>query len=544
MPPFPPASTETPSPLSLIVSIDEAAVAAHAEAWTEAIAASLRAAPDDDAAWACWLLLGRRLPRILEPAAQRRLCARLTGHSDWLLEAAREDAGNWPEALALVLNAADVSRQPDPRAPTAHHPPLTGWMETRIAPLAGLDPIAREDAVAALWRECDLATTLLLNRLIAGERAVKLPRTLLPTALARLTDRSVQMITVALDRFERPTAAQWRSLRTGADVDPADLPLSPGHFAVWPERADLPPPQPPDPSLRVEPRPEGQRCQLVRGATCRLWGEDGALLPGPVPDAIAAAAQRLPRGCILDGWLDGATGTTPVLWIVDVLRLEPEAAPTTLPLQARLHWLSETLTPDASPGPLRLNPTVSDAKGTTDAAPAQWLIRRLDACLPRPGDPPPDPPAGWFHDAGNGRIIAALGYARFGPGGRGAPIEEFTFTVPLVDAPAADGAPAAAAQWVPVARVPAAALTDIQGLDAGVLADWIRANATAKYGPVRQIPPIHLFELSGLPTRSKRHRAGLTLDAARVLRWLPEAPADGPTSVETLRRRLPVAADD
>lgn len=101
-------------------------------------------------------------------------------------------------------------------------------------------------------------------------------------------------------------------------------------------------------------------------------------------------------------------------------------------------------------------------------------------------------------------VDAVLVYAQAGHGRRASLHTDYTFAV-----------------WEGEALVPVAkaysGLTDdeIVRLDA-----WVRANTLQRFGPVRVVPPLHVFELGfeGIQS-STRHKAGVALRFPRILRW-------------------------
>jgi len=68
---------------------------------------------------------------------------------------------------------------------------------------------------------------------------------------------------------------------------------------------------------------------------------------------------------------------------------------------------------------------------------------------------------------------------------------------------------------------------------------WVRRNAVEKFGPVRRLRPELVFEVGfdGVQA-SGRHKAGLTLRAPRVLRWLRGRTAEDVASLASLRELL------
>lgn len=64
---------------------------------------------------------------------------------------------------------------------------------------------------------------------------------------------------------------------------------------------------------------------------------------------------------------------------------------------------------------------------------------------------------------------------------------------------------------------------------------WIRANVAARFGPVRQVPPVQVFRVSfdGM-IRNARRKAGYELQGAQITAWLPDAKADALGVLEAL----------
>ena len=79
------------------------------------------------------------------------------------------------------------------------------------------------------------------------------------------------------------------------------------------------------------------------------------------------------------------------------------------------------------------------------------------------------------------------------------------------------------------------------GLDDGeitALDRWIRSHTTERFGPVRAVEPLQVFELAfeGIQ-RSTRHKSGIAVRFPRISRWRrdkPAAEADSLTSALAL----------
>ena len=69
---------------------------------------------------------------------------------------------------------------------------------------------------------------------------------------------------------------------------------------------------------------------------------------------------------------------------------------------------------------------------------------------------------------------------------------------------------------VPIARLPLTLAETPQ------IMAWIRANVTGRFGPVRLVPPVHLFEVSfDALSANPRRKCGFDLVGAAITGWLP-----------------------
>jgi DNA ligase-1 len=105
---------------------------------------------------------------------------------------------------------------------------------------------------------------------------------------------------------------------------------------------------------------------------------------------------------------------------------------------------------------------------------------------------------------------AVMVYAQPGHGRRSNLYTDYTFGVWK------DG------ELVPVAK----AYSGLSNNEIGVLDRWIRAHTVEKFGPVRAVEPVQVFELAyeGIAA-SSRHKSGIALRFPRILRWRTDKPA-------------------
>jgi DNA ligase-1 len=120
-------------------------------------------------------------------------------------------------------------------------------------------------------------------------------------------------------------------------------------------------------------------------------------------------------------------------------------------------------------------------------------------------------------------IDAVLIYAQPGSGKRASLLTDYTFGV-----------------WhegelVPIAK----AYSGLSNEEIGEMDRWIRRHTVERFGPVRHVQPVHVFELGfeGI-ARSPRHRSGIAVRFPRMLRWRRDKLAAEADTLEHVRRLL------
>jgi len=79
-------------------------------------------------------------------------------------------------------------------------------------------------------------------------------------------------------------------------------------------------------------------------------------------------------------------------------------------------------------------------------------------------------------------------------------------------------------------------LTDVEFRE---ITGWVRKNTLQKFGPVRQVPPEHVFEIAfeGIQA-STRHKSGVALRFPRMLRWRKDKPVAEANTLADLKEML------
>jgi len=120
-------------------------------------------------------------------------------------------------------------------------------------------------------------------------------------------------------------------------------------------------------------------------------------------------------------------------------------------------------------------------------------------------------------------IDAVLIYAQPGSGKRASLLTDYTFG--LWD----NG------ELVPVAK----AYSGLTNDEIAEMDRWIRRHTRERFGPVRHVEPVHVFELGfEAIARSPRHRSGVAVRFPRMLRWRKDKPASEADTLATLRAMI------
>jgi DNA ligase 1 len=494
-----------------------------------------------DAAWAVYVMIGRRAKRSVGPALLRTWMHEEVDLPGWLIDETYASVGDLAETIALLVprdaaraRAADLS--------------LSDWLTVRILPLAYLDEAEKRARVVAWWHELSYRECFLVNKMLTGSLRVGVSRSLVTRALAEFWGQPRAQIERALIGEWQPSAEFWGQLaRNEANLQIAHpypfylaspLEGSPGRLG---ERENW----------LAEWKWDGIRGQLVRrGMRCVLWSRGEEIITDRFPEIIDGASL-LPEGTVLDGEILAGSGDAvlpfsrlqqrvgrrkltpkilreiPARFIAyDLLELEGEDW-RPRPLRERRARL-ETLLLDASAPVLSLSPA---APGRTWEALADMrnLARSkgVEGLMLKEWRSPygvgRQRGAWWKWKVDPFAVDAVLLYAAPGHGRRSNLYTDYTFGV-WRDA-----------ELVPIAKA-YSGLNDeeIRRLDA-----WIRRNTQEKFGTVRSVAPTHVFELAfeGIAS-SSRHKSGLALRFPRIIRWRSDKPVAEANTLADLRELL------
>src|SRR5262245_40665344 len=504
-----------------------------------AMAAYFATAPHADAAWAVFFLTGRRLKRLLPYMSLHDWTVAATGLEPWLIEECYSVVGDGAEVVALVLDQLPSVPEDDL--------PLARWLEERIIPLREMDPIAQQRRVTSWWRTLDRLQRFILMKLLTGELRLGVSQTLAVRALAQAAALPVTTIAARLMGDWTPTAGWYEALLSHEHTD--DDRSRPYPFFLASPLDGSPEVLGTVSDWLIEWKWDGIRAQLVRrGTDVHLWSRGEELITRRFPE-ISSAGLRLPEGTVLDGEVLAFRNDRPlpfsalqqrigrqkqvhqmarevpvVFMTYDVIEIDGRDIRAE-PLSVRRHALEPLVT---SGGVLRISPqiaadswqTLAELRATSRERNVEGLmLKRLDSTYGvgrKRGD-------WWKWKIEPHTIDAVLIYAQPGSGKRASLLTDYTFGL-----------------WhngelVPIAK----AYSGLSNEEIAEIDRWIRRHTRERFGPVRHVEPVQVFELGfeGL-AKSSRHRSGIAVRFPRMLRWRKDKPASEADTLETLRSML------
>jgi DNA ligase-1 len=507
----------------------------------DAMAEYFASAPPDDAAWAVFFLTGRRLKRLIPFPAIRDWTLAAAGFEPWMIEECYSVVGDGAETSALMLDVA-VNGPLE-----VENTSLTSWVEQRILPLKQLDPAAQQARVIEWLLSLDRWQRFTLLKLVTGELRLGVSQTLVVRALAQAANLPTTVIAARLMGDWQPTAEWYASLVAhGETAEDRSRPYP--FYLASPLEADIATLGRPQDWL-IEWKWDGIRAQLIqRAAAVHLWSRGEELITHRFPE-IAAAATRLPDGTVLDGEVLAFRDDRPLPFsalqqrigrqklVAQMVRAVPVVFMTydvlehrgadvrERPLAARRAML-DALLPELST--LRVSarvevddwPQLAALRGESRARGVEgFMLKRLDSAYGvgrKKGD-------WWKWKIDPYTIDAVLIYAQPGSGKRASLLTDYTFGV-----------------WdngtlVPIAK----AYSGLSNDEIAELDRWIRRNTTERFGPVRHVSPVHVFELGfEAIAASSRHKSGIAVRFPRMLRWRKDKPVSEADTLEVVRRLL------
>ncbi len=487
-----------------------------------AMVAYFNTAAPADAAWAAYILSGRRLKRFIGPATLWRWLIEVSELPEWLVEESGSTVGDLAETVALLMESDLAAGAVVPDLS------LSSWIEDRLLPLREVDEQQQRTAIVEWWRTLPYRECFILNKLLTGELRVGVSELLVTRALSEALQIDRADLTRRLMGEWRPSGQFWEGLRSAAP--PASDPAAPYPFFLASPLEEDPATLGPISDWLAEWKWDGIRSELIRReGKCFIWSRGEDLVTERFPEIVAAAAQ-LPEGVVLDGeivaWRDGAIRPfadlqqrigrkkltpailqrVPVRFLAYDLLEESNIDLRPLPLRERRERLEALLR--AAPALLGISAAIGASTWEELAQlRAQSRARAVEGvmlkALTAPYGTGRQRGSWWKWKVDPYSFDGVMLYAQPGHGRRSNLYTDYTFGV------WSNG------ELVPVAK----AYSGLSNTEIADLDRWIRTHTTEKFGPVRQVAQTQVFELAyeGIAA-SSRHKSGIALRFPRILR--------------------------
>ena len=509
------------------------------QARVDALVAYFSGVDAADGAWALHVLLGKQGKRLITGRRLRQICLEESPLPDWLFDDCYAHVGDSAETISLLWAQVGAGAS----EPLQHS--LQHWMEQLLPAAAALEGSEQAEAVRQLWRGLSRSELLVANKLLTGGLRVGVAQGLVVRALARLSGLEEAQLQHRLMGGFKPSAAALTALLAPADGAEA-VPSRPYPFYLASPLEQQP--AGPASDWQAEWKFDGIRGQLIRRANeVFLWSRGEELIGAAFPELLAAAGC-LANGTVLDGeilvWPPGSDQPAPFAQLqrrlgrkapgrkllaecpaafvaYDLLELggdDLRQAPLSqrrAALEELLQELSET-TPTPAAGLLRLSPLLpltaweqlEPLRQQAASAAAEGLMLKGLASPYLAGRKRGH---WWKHKRDPYTLDAVLLYAQAGSGRRANLFTDYTFGL-------WDGE----GQLVSFAK----AYSGLDDAEITALDRWIRSHTSERFGPVRAVQPLQVFELAfeGLQ-RSSRHKSGIAVRFPRIARWRQEKPA-------------------
>lgn len=479
----------------------------------------LSRATDADKLWALALLSGKRPKRQVNTTLLRTWATEVSGIPPWLFDESYHVVGDLAEAVSLLL--------PPPKRTSDQ---TLAERMAQLQSLSELDDYERKEAILATWEELDQMERMVFIKLITGSFRVEVSQNLATQALAELTGVEASVITHRLMGKWKPDETTFDELLS-AEWHISQL-SRPYPFFLAYAIDDSPEPLGKPQAWQAEWKWDGIRSQLIkRGGEWFVWSRGEELVTDRFPELRVLRAE-LPDGTVIDGeilplvegkimpfgTLQARLGRknitakllreVPVIvcaydlleWQNEDIRNQPLATRRQL-LEQVINSLTSTVLTYSDSVDFRSWDQLREIRIRSRENFAEGLmLKRLDSTYQtgrRRGD-------WWKWKIEPLTVDGVLIYAQKGHGRQADLFTDYTFGV-----------------WNGDVLVPfTKAYSGLTDKEIGQVDAFVRKNTYEKFGPVRTVKPELVFEIAfeGIQP-SNRHKSGVAVRFARILRW-------------------------
>ncbi len=510
-----------------------------------------RDADPADAAWALYLLLGKTRKRLVTSKVLRDTFLQITAIPDWLFEDCYAQTGDTAEVIALLLRDIDLSVECRALNDTnsvlstgdggqmlsTPCQSLCQWMEEVIPRVRAVQSDSdRQALIVSWWAVLNGDEVFVLNKLLTGAFRMGAAEKLVIRALAEEFGIAEAVMAHRLMGDVSPTVAMYEQLIRQEDAERSPSqpypfflasPLEESKFA----QEDLQ-------RYQVEWKWDGIRAQIIhRAGEVFIWSRGEDLVTEQFPELVSAF-DGLPDGLVLDGEIICWEGDRPLSFNHLQKRLGRKRVTQKVMQEYPVHFIAyDCLEYDgqdirefplverrnllggvvatADPLLISLSAVVHCAsfaevrlqREQSRQQGAEGLVIKL---LDSPYLVGRKRGYWWKYKVEPMSLDAVLIYAQAGSGKRANLFTDYTFAL-----------------WQGEELVPfAKAYSGLDNAEIEELDRWIRRHTLEKFGPVRAIEPVQVFEIGfeGI-AQSTRHKSGISVRFPRILRWRKDKPA-------------------
>ena len=500
-------------------------------------------ASDVDRVWAIALLTGNKPKRPVKTTDLRVWAAEIAKLPLWLIEESYYVVGDLAETLSHITNVDnhDAERTTKGKEKQLHEV---------IVDLKNLQKSTveeKKDAIVSFWGENTKGENFVFNKLITGNFRMGLSKQSVIKALSIYLEKDAKEIAHRMmGKWDPETETMDSLFSDNAIVSKDYLPYP--FFLAYPVEGE------PNAVLGditewfLEKKYDGIRGQIiVRNQQVFTWSRGEELMTDKFPE-FHVLNELLPNGTVIDGeiipWKDGAPlsfalmqtrigrknltakiiESAPLVMVCYDLLEDGGEDIRDLPLSDRRERLINLLQKDELKDILILSPLV-DLETWEEVAHFRanareefcegLMIKRKNSVYEtgrRKGN-------WWKWKTEPLMIDGVLLYAQSGSGRRANLLTDYTFAV-----------------WDGGLLVPfAKAYSGLTDKEIVRLDKWIRKNTIDKFGPVRSVKPLLVFEIAfeGI-NKSTRHKSGVALRFPRIARWREDKPVEEANTKEDL----------
>ncbi|MBE9179540.1 ATP-dependent DNA ligase [Oculatella sp. LEGE 06141] len=500
-----------------------------------------------NAVWGLYLLLGKIRRRLITSKTLRDIFLQVSDIPEWLFQECHAHVGDSAETIALLLHETPLKRhQTSASDNTKPDIALHEWMEVIIPQVKGVkSDEALRQLVVSWWSSLDDIEVFVLNKVLTGAFRMGASEKLVIKGLSAafgisesvLAHRLMGDFEPTVEFYQQLTARAAEEQRSPSRPYPFFLasPLDEEKFQtedVW--------------RWQAEWKWDGIRAQIIRRADeLFIWSRGEDLITHQFPEFEAVFLQ-LPDGVVLDGEILGWMGDrplpfnhlqkrlgrkkvtqkvideNPVHFIAYDLLEQDGADIREQPLLKRRQSLVDVLATIDSPL-VHGSPTLTvESFEQVKALRQHSRDRGAEGLMLKAIDSPylvgRKRGYWWKYKVDPLSLDAVLLYAQAGSGKRANLFTDYTFAL-----------------WNQGELVPfAKAYSGLDNQEIDELDRWIRKHTIEKFGPVRSVEPVYVFEIGfeGI-AQSTRHKSGISVRFPRILRWRKDKPVEEADTLQT-----------